>query len=174
MTKPKSIIRSLNDYYNKKNDKYRKIFDKYEKITYKVEFDNNGNPELIARDLNTDSIILLAECQTIGVYNEDISMWYWSWSVPFINKKLYKNLTDLKQFPEKMKKNSKDYVPHEMEEVYFYLTNNGLYCQKSDIIPPKIALYLTKGEWVVPISKTNDNIKITEYVLITDIKNFRK
>jgi len=176
MTKPKekSIIRSLNNYYNTKKDKYRILLDKYEKPIYKVEYNNNDEPELIAKDSSTDTTIFIAKCQTIGLYNESNSMWYWSWSIPFINKKMYTDLIKIKDFINTMKKKSKDYIPHEMEEIHFYLSNNSVYCNKEDIEPIKIALYLLKGECVIPINKINDNIKITEYVMVTDIKNLKK
>jgi len=169
MTKPESLLRIINEYYNKKSDKYNKIFKNSKDFSYKIDYDNNDEPEL--RVNNKGKNILIAKCQTIGLYNEDVSMWYWSWNIPFINRKQYKDLIKIKGFSEDMKKNSVKYLPYEIEDICFYLENDSLFCYKDDLKPINIALYLSKGEWVVPIEKVNNNMKVVEYVLITEIKS---
>ena len=174
MTNPDSVLKKINNYYNKKSEKYTKILNKIKKISYKMDYDNNEQPIIKIRDADdSNNTILVGNCQTIWLYNEKTSMWYWSWNIPFINRKQYKDLIKIKEFTEDLKDNSDKYIPYELEELYFYLDTGSFYCNEL-IKPSKIALYLSKGEWVVPIEKTDNNIKTIQYVLITDIKSLRK
>ena len=115
-------------------------------------------------------LLFEATYEYIGIYNHNSSTWFWSWNVPFINKKMYKEIKLIKKFTKSLEKDYKKYNPYELEELYFYLNNNNYFCSTTrQDLPAKIALYLTKASGFIKIYKKDK--KITEFILIKNINN---
>ena len=130
---------------------------------------NNNKPTVNVYDRDKNKILFEAEYEHIGIYNETVSIWYWSWNIPFINKKLYASKNRIKSYPDELIKKFKKYDPFRLEELYFYLTNDNFYCQKKDCdLPAKIALHILDAEGFIKKQKSED---LVEYILIKNINN---
>jgi len=169
----------INNYFNNQKDQISKkinIDDDFE-----FAFTENDNINIIEIYLN-NKLKLRAEYNIIGMYNIPLSVWYWSWNIAFLNKKLIQNTIKIKDYINVLNNEYDTFDKLEAEELYYILKNDNFYVSGNNLDKIiKLALYLTKGIWYFPIKhsmQTNhnridfDQMDKIEYILITKILQF--
>jgi hypothetical protein len=165
-------------YKNAKNDIEKKLNIINE---YSYNFTKENDRHVVEISHN-DKIKLKAEYNTIGIYNIPLSFWYWSWSLPFVNKELLDKAEKIKSFSQKLEK-EKDFdkfTPEELEELHFITSNNNFYTTSENINRIiRFAMYVTNSIWYFPVKhseqrseKNNNQMEIIEYILITKVLQF--
>jgi len=177
------MFSKINNYYQQQKEYMKKIINIKKIHRFKLmkdEYNNNYIIEIYYKD----KLKLRAKYNVIGMYNIINSVWYWSWNISNIDKQLITNSLKIKEFSEELNNNYSKYNKTEIDELY-YLTSNGNFYIDGDNIKKliKIALFINKGIWYIPISinKNNemdineeinlDNILKIEYLIITEIIN---
>jgi len=177
------MFSKINNYYQQQKEYMKKIINIKKIHRFKLmkdEYNNNYIIEIYYKD----KLKLRAKYNVIGMYNIINSVWYWSWNISNIDKQLINNSLKIKEFSEELNNNYSKYNKTEIDELY-YLTSNGNFYIDGDNIKKliKIALFINKGIWYIPISinKNNemdineeinlDNILKIEYLIITEIIN---
>jgi len=142
---------------------------------YNYSFEKSNDMHIINISDENDNFIMKCEYAVAGSYNLSSSVWYWSWSIDYIDKELTIDLEPVREFKNKLVDNSTKYDQKQSDQLYFYLSNNNFYLSYENInILLKMVLYLTKGLWIFPVKIANDqknnlNIKRIEFVLIKKI-----
>jgi|LakMenEpi03Aug12_release.lakeMendotaPanAssembly.Ray.scaffolds.fasta_scaffold264883_2 hypothetical protein len=173
---------------NKKNKFYTEIKNYYEEqkkfILKKIDVTKDFDYEFIESDnLNIVEIYLdgkikiKAEYNVVGMYNIPLSIWYWGWNIAFINKTLTNKIMDVKNYANNISKKYNDFNKYDIEEIQYLLSNDNFYVSGDNINKLlEIALYLTKGIWILPVKTINpkkysnpEQMDKIEYILITKI-----
>jgi hypothetical protein len=149
---------------------------------YKFKFHKDKSENHIVELYDGEKLVLKGEFQLIGMYNLINSIWYWGWSIDFVNKQLTEKVQTVKQFPNKIKQNFNKFDTVEADELYF-LTSNGSFYTNSKRVDflGKLAMYLMDGEMVISLCNGRDGTTCSidrgkkealsriEYILITKI-----
>lgn len=169
---------------------YKKVEDNVEKKgknidlnkNYKFKFHKDRSGNHIVELFDGDKSVLKGEFQLIGMYNLINSIWYWGWSIDFVDKQLTQTVKKVKQFPHEIKENFDKFDPVEADELHF-LTSNGSFYTNSKRVDflGKLAQYLMDGEMVISLCNERDgttcsidkgkkeSLSRIEYILITKI-----
>lgn len=81
-----SIIKNSLEYYDYFQPEIQKIINNIEYIEFKTN--SNITDELIFYDLN-NNIILKSKYEILSMFNPQVNVWKWSWSLPSIKKKKF-------------------------------------------------------------------------------------
>ena len=175
------FYKKVDNYFKNIKDDIQKKLDITKEYQYNFVEENGLNIIEISID---NKIKLRAEYNIIGLYNIPLSIWYWGYSLEFVNRKLLDKLQIIKEFSKKLeindKNNNGEFKPVELEELYFITSNNNFYCSSQNIDKIiKIVLYLTKGIWFIPVKHSdkmigniNNQMDRIEYILINKILQF--
>ena len=79
-----SIIKNSLEYYDYFQPEIQKIINNIEYIEFKTN--SNITDELIFYDLN-NNVILKSKYEILSIFNPQVNVWKWSWSLPSIKKK---------------------------------------------------------------------------------------
>lgn len=160
------------EYYNKISVDISKKIQLDQNYTFNFVEENNMHIVEIFID---DKLKIKAEYNIVGLYNIPLSMWYWSWNIAFLNKKLYKELDKIRNFAKTLNNNFDQYDSKEAEELHYLLANDNYYISSGNIDRLiKVILYITKGLWIFPLnhddkSTSPEHLDRIEYILITKI-----
>ena len=125
-------------------------------------------------------MLLKAKYEVIGVHHYHTKIWYWSWALPYQNKQITKMSNNVVDFGKKHKNSYKKYDSKEIDSLY-YLSTQGYFCARPDIIQLLVGLYMrvNKSLWYFPIrhgidliskqQSNNSEYRIVEYIAITEI-----
>ena len=167
----KNFFDEINTYYDSINtDMQKKIKNLNNKKNYEYVFSKNGSTPVVEIYLD-DKFILKAEYCIVGMYNVQLSVWYWSWNIAFINKKLTElPIKKIKNFIEEINDNYNKFKSVDAEILHYLLSNDNFYVTNNNIEKMlKLSLYLTKSIWYFPIKQTNNEENSIQYILITKI-----
>ncbi len=171
----KKFFDTINSYYNSINDDIQeKVKDLSNKNNYEYVFSKNDDIQLIEVYLD-NKFILKAEYCVLGLYNIQLSMWYWSWNIAFINKKLIElPVKKIKNFISIIDDNYDKFDKVDVESLHYLISNDNFYISNSNIDKIiKLSLYLTKSIWYFPIKQNdNDESNQLQYILITKILQY--
>lgn len=172
------MYKKIDNYYKKVKDDIQKKLDISKEYQYNFVEENGKH---IVEINSNNKLKLKAEYNTVGLYNIPLSMWYWAWSLPFVNKKLLDKINIIKAFPQKLEK-QKDFnkiSQVELEELHFLTSNNNFYCSGQNIDRIiRLVLYLTEALWYFPVKhvdtevNNNNQMERIEYIIITKILQF--
>lgn len=153
-------------FYKKVDDYYKDIKDNIQsKLDINKEYEYIFDGDTVNIMLN-NKIKIKAEYNIVGLYNIGLSVWYWGYSIDFINKKFTEKLDIIRKFPIILEKDSKEFSSQELEELHFMTSNTNFYCSGQNIDRIiKFVLFMTNSVWFVPI-KNSDKI---EYIILTKI-----
>lgn len=157
-----AILKTIDDVFDRTSKDLDRIANNnltHNDITYNFEDD-----EVILK--LHDDVIAKFKFQYIGLYNEETTTWYWSWNVPFVNKKLTKIKDSIRDFKKFLEKNFTKFNQKEIEEYMFYVSNNNFYLLNTDV-KKLLSLVVTINDCKGTIKINNSNG--TEYLLLTDI-----
>ena len=166
----KKFFDTIDSYYNSINDDMKKKIILDNKNNYEFTFSQNDNTQIVEVYLN-DKFILKAEYVILGLYNIQLSVWYWCWNIAFVNKKSIELSTDkIKTFINTLEDNYDKFNKHDAEVIHYLLSNDNFYISNDNINKIiKLSLYLTKSIWYFPIKQNSD---LLQYVLITKILQY--
>ena len=179
-----SLSEKSQEYFNKMQTEIVKRFDPDKKYIYNLQKDHMDNNTIELYDENKN-FVLKAEYELIGIHNIFNSVWYWGWNIHLVDSALTKKSKNIKHISKDIKNNYSNYDPKEADE-YYYITKNGNFYTSSDNIMKlvKLAMFINKGLWYIPICHGKDNttctkinknkdkdlsIKRVEYLMITKI-----
>ena len=160
----KNFFDTINSYYNSVNtDIQKKITSLNNKKNYEYVFSKKSDIPIVEVYLD-NKFILKGEYCILGLYNIQLSVWYWSWNIAFINKKLIELPTKkIKNFIGEINDNYKKFNNEEAELMYYLLSNDNFYISSKHIEKiVKLSLYLTKCIWYFPIKQTNNDSNTQE------------
>lgn len=148
MSNKKLFDKVLKNHKNKKEE-----FEKIVNINKNIKFNFITEPnkkiiEII--DDKTNKPLLKAYHRTIGIYNIVNSIWYWAWNIDFIDKSAIIDKSKFTSLEKNIKNNYYKDNSKDIDELYFYITNNNFYMTQdriSNLI--KVILYIEDGKWVV-------------------------
>ena len=174
--------KKVQEYYQKRKDEIVEIMDPDKSYKYKFDRDANQNPVVDLLD-TTGKSVLKAKYNVIGIYNVISSIWFWSWNVDFIDKKLVKVDGLVKDFSKKLKTDFDKFDPKYAESMYFYMSNGNFY-MTSENVPKlvKTVLKLSNGKWFLIVKHFNDTIQddqgnsplmYMEYVILDEFVKFQ-
>jgi len=167
-----TFYKQATDYYNKINNEISQKIDLKKNYSYNFVDENDMNIVEIYMD---KKLKLRAEYNIVGLYNIPLSIWYWSWNIAFLNKKLFKELDKIKTFTKSLNDNFDKFDSKEAEELHYLLNNDNYYISSGNIERIiKIILYITKGLWIFPLNHSDkktasEHLDRIEYILITKI-----
>ncbi len=173
----KKFFDKINSYYISINDDIQnKVKGLNNKNNYEYVFTKNDDTQLIEVYLD-DKFVLKAEYAILGLYNIQLSMWYWSWNIAFINKKLIELPTKkIKNFIDIINDNYDKFDKVDVETLHYLISNDNFYISNNNIDKIiKLSLYLTNGIWYFPIKQNNndnDDSNQLQYILITKILQY--
>lgn len=152
----------MNKLYDKININYNNLKkDMLTKLDVNKEYTfifSNDNDNYIVEIYLDDKLIIKAEYDIVGLYNIPLSIWYWSWDIAFLNKKLIGNMIKVKEFSKNLKDNYNNFDRQEAEELHYILSNGNFYISSDKIDRIiKLVLFITKGMWIFPIKYSNNN-----------------
>lgn len=167
----KKIVKLIDSNYDKSYEKIKKIItniDDKQNYTYKYVDDN------IIEIFIKDKLILRGEYCVLGIYNIQLSLWYWSWNIAFINKILTnKPINDIKNYIDIIDKHYDKFNVVDVEMLHYLLSNDNFYISNNNINKLiKLSLYLTKGIWYFPIKQYDGNNNIIQYIMVTKILQY--
>jgi hypothetical protein len=170
------IYKKIDSYYKNAKEDIQKKLDITKEYQYTFVEENGKH---IVEINSNNKLKLKAEYNIVGLYNIPVSVWYWSWSLPFVNKKLLEKVNIVKDFPQKLEK-QKDFnkiSELELEELYFLTSNNNFYCSGKNIDRIiSLVLYLTEALWYFPVKIADETstykMERIEYIIITKILQF--
>jgi len=156
---------------------------KYEIYTinneYEFEVDASNITDLSPMKFTLSSAnktILSGSCSFIGIFNSEISMWQWAWSIPFIKKAENYSSRKILQYAFDIDTQDNDIKVHYIKTIYkTELLNSKLYLEYPSIDIERylaISLYLLKGDYYYKRSiihyniNTKKNEKIGDYYYI--------
>jgi hypothetical protein len=161
----------INNYYNMTKTNINKKID----INKNYDFNFVEENDMNILELYLDKKLKFrAEYNIVGLYNIPLSVWYWSWNIAFVNRNAIKEMVDkVKNFKKIIGDNYDNFDMKEAEELYYFFSNDNFYISAENIDKlMRIALYLTKGIWILPLNHKNNIDKTMnriEYILITKI-----
>lgn len=173
----------INEYYQKQKEIISKKYNTENQYNYK--FSKKNTKDYIEL-YNGTELVMKAEYELMGIYNIFNSVWYWAYNIEAVDRNLTKESEKIKEFSTSLLKNIKDYDKIEAE-YYRFLSNNGNFFISSSKIMRiiKFMLYVTKGEWFIPLCEGKDNVTCTtdkikkdgtikriEYIMIKKITYF--
>lgn len=170
----KKFFDNINSYYNSTNDDMqKKVHNLNNKNNYEYVFSKNDDMQTVEIYLD-NKFVLKAEYVILGLYNIQLSMWYWSWNIAFINKKLTElPINKIKSFINVLNDNYDKFNKVDAEMLHYLISNDNFYISNNNIDKIiKLGLYLTKSVWYFPIKQNDDNINQLEYILITKILQY--
>lgn len=167
-------------FYNICNNNYNVLLDNItKKIDITKDYDYVFVDDNIVEMYLDDKLKFKAEYGILGMYNIPVSVWYWSWNIAFINKKLTKNTDEIKEFAVTLNKDYAKFDKTEVEKLHYLVSNDNFYISGKNVDKLiKLSLYLTKAIWCFPIKHHNvkekdvERIDKIEYILITKILQF--
>lgn len=167
----KKIAKLMDDNYDKSYEKIKKTItnlDEKQNYTYNYIDDN------VIEILFKDKLVLKGEYCVLGLYNIQLSLWYWSWNIAFINKKLTKKpISNIKNYIDVINKNYDKFNVVDVEMLHYLLSNDNFYISNDNINKLiKLGLYLTKCAWFFPIKQYDGNDNVIQYILITKILQY--
>lgn len=168
-------------YYQKSMKRVEKNLDPQKNYNYKFYVDHHNKN--IVEIFEGEKFVLKAEYDLAGIYNFYNSVWYWGWNIDVVNRTLVDRSKVIKEFSNYLKKNYEKFDGVEAEELYFRTSNGNFFTSKKNIAKiVKLALYLTKSLWFLPVCygkddivqkctiiENDDRIKKLEYLLIRKI-----
>ncbi len=177
----KNFFETTNSYYDSINvSMQKKVPELNNKKNYEYVFSKTNNIQSVEVYLD-DKLVLKGEYCVLGLYDIRLSVWYWSWNMAFVNKKL----TDLpikkiKNFITEIDDNYKKFNNEEVEIIHYLIANDNFYIGTNNIDKIiKLSLYLTKGIWYFPIKRGNNDIDFdnngpntVEYIMITKVLQY--
>lgn len=117
--------------------------------------------------LHNNKQIFVGSYQILGVHNVTTKIWFWTWSLPFVNKQSYEKLTQIKNLSNTLKNKYADIDAKDYELLQFYATNNYFYCSIETVTYiVQLALYLTKAYWFIKKQRRYNGDVIVEYILL--------
>ena len=121
-----------------------------------MSVDSQGNH--IIELINTKGkTVLKAQYDLIGFYNLSNSVWYWAWNIDLADKKLTKASIKMKEFPDYIKKNYKDFTPIEAEDYYFRTEMGNFYTNLENIHNLiKLTMYYMNSIWYIAVCSGKD------------------
>lgn len=167
-TKYKKIFEKSDFYYNEINkDMQEKINGINNKKNYEYVFDKKN----IMSVYLDDKLVMKCEYSILGMYNVQLSVWYWSWAVAFINKSLIEMpIKKVKDFSKELDDNYNKFNKVDAEIIHYFLTNDNFYIAPSGIDKIiKLGLYLTKALWFFPVKMDGDRV---QYVLVEKVLQY--
>jgi hypothetical protein len=169
--KYKKFFDKLNSYYDSINeDMQHKINGLNNKNNYEYVFDQKNGSHIVGVYLD-DKLIMKAEYCCLGMYNVQLSVWYWSWTIAFVNNALIEAPIDkVKGFKEKINDKYEKFDKVEAEMLQYLLSNDSFYISIGNMDKIiKLGLYLIGGIWYFPVKKDGDKV---EYIIITKILQY--
>jgi hypothetical protein len=142
------------EYFDKQNNKFKNIFND-------IIFTLIENKDVTRFEIfKNDNKIGQADCNTIGIFNNENSIWYWSWCLPFNNKNenyLSKKILDY-AFNIDINNNNNEITETAIFKSEFL--NSKIYMVNPSIELEKflaISMYITQAEYyyIVPIDNLN-------------------
>jgi hypothetical protein len=147
------------------------------KQNYEFTFSKNNSDQIVEVYLD-NKLIMKGEYCTLGLYNIQLSVWYWSWNLVFLNKKLTElPIKKIKNFINEINDNYKKFDSEEAELMHYLLSNDNFFISFNHIEKLiKLSLYLTKSIWYFPI-KQNENGNVgsnntIQYIMITKVLQY--
>jgi hypothetical protein len=165
----KKFYNKIDSYYDTINkDMQEKISDLNNKNNYEYAFSQNG--DIVEVYLN-DLLIMKANYCIFGSYNIQLSVWYWSWNIAFINKKLIELPKEkIKEFEKTIENKYEKFNKMEAEVLHYLVSNDNFYISGNHIDKIiKLSLYLTNSLWYFPVKQDANKI---QYILITKILQY--
>lgn len=160
--------KSLTDEYIKN---YKNKKDEINKISFAAgNFEFTFEPNNIVL-IKSDVISKMITCtyQTIGIYNQQNEMWYWSWALPFISSEEYNNLDKIRNYPNVLF-NKQNYNSLDIEKYSFYCSTNSFLASKINIDELlMMSLYILDGIWIYNHTITTNKTKFVKFIIITKI-----
>lgn len=158
-----NIPTKIKKYVSDKNDYLSKII-KFEN-NYSLKFKNNKIT------INTSSgSSIEGTYQILGVYNKNISTWYWAWSCPFFIKDEYSEIKKIQSYPNKLFKDKKDFDGMEFEKYDFYCSNNVFLASKENLKEIlNLSLFFLQGINVFKFSFEENDCKYIQFIALTKI-----
>jgi hypothetical protein len=144
-----------------------KITNLNNKKNYEFEFDKKN-----VMDVYLDGkLIMKCEYCILGMYNIELSVWYWSWNIAFINKFLIeKPIEHIKGFLNEINDNYDKFKKDDAEMLHYLLSNGNFYIANNKIDKIiKLGLYLTESIWYFPIKQEGERV---QYVLVTKVLQY--
>lgn len=148
-------MQKVDKYYEKNKKSYESLFNFKSKT--KIEMSENDKQYyLTIIDDNGKSIKF--QYELAGVFNVRNSVWYWGWDIELVDKNLTKSIKSVKSFYKFILENNDEFTQKEAEDLYFRTKNNNFYLNKLNNMEQvlRIALYLTKSLWYLPIGMNKD------------------
>lgn len=156
------LTTTFKKYYSKQKEYIKTLLDIENKLNYRFK-DN------IVQITDGNNNTLEGNFQVLGVFNETLNTWYWSWACPFISSSDHEKLLPIKQYSDKMIKDKKiDHAEHEKYD--FYCTKDVFFATKDNLQELiAMSMYLTKSVWVFSFSVKVDKIKFRKYIILTSV-----
>jgi hypothetical protein len=156
-SKKKSYFDKVESYYQSKKN-FTKKLDQDLKYDYKFNTDKEGNH--ILNIISEDKIVMKLEYDIIGIYNNDIKMWYFGYAVDHSNKLLIKKSKIIKDVMNKISDNLDLIDQKEIEELQFYSDNPAVFTSSDNLSKiVKLMMYLMKSMWFLSVSHSDNYIE---------------
>lgn len=151
-----SYSKKVNSYYEDKRADIEEAYDIKKNYNHKYSKDKNKRQfiELYERDNEKENpkAVFKGEYEMIGVYNLSNSVWYWAWSLDFVDHRKTKQVEKVRDLGAKLNKKYSDYDPKEADYLNFISSNGNFYTSPDRLMNVvKIAMYETKAKWFIPI-----------------------
>lgn len=169
-----NLKQEIDNYYNAAQKNISKEIELSVNYNFKFIEENDGSH--IVEIYEKDKLKLRGEYSVVGIYNIPLSVWYWSWDIAYIDKKLIVDQKNLKLFLETLEKQYSKFNQKDAEDYYYLLSNSHFYISHKNINKIiKLVLYLNKGIWILPVKHKQKNINIEdkfEFILLTKILQY--
>jgi hypothetical protein len=158
-----SIIKDALEYYDTNNEKYNDIKNKIKYIKQVPK--KEGDLDIKRLDFFDENkkLLFTSRIEFISTYYNDINIWIWAWSHPFMNKSICTTIKKVLLY-------GIDMYTDNLQNRYFKskLTTSRFYINSQielDILS-SISSYLSKNPFIIdilnfPIAKTIDFVDIT-------------
>ncbi len=148
--------KQIDNYYEQQQKKFKNI-----PKDIIISFDN----QIVEIKNKNNTLLLKGNYIVIGTYNTSNNIWYWGWSIGFIDRNLVEDTENIIKWGKELK--NKSGLQSKIEQIIYFYTKTGYF--KIDyeqvILLVKIALFALKGIWIFEIKKSD----CIEYILINKI-----
>lgn len=166
-------------YYVIQNEMFKKILKKND-LNYINSMLHSENKNIIYNFSEIDNlyymeilidhkVILKAEYEIIGYYNQNDNIWVWSWANPFMDKILYKDIKEKNNNKLKDIIQSTQNITKEIETVNYFI-NNPIFYISPENLPDLLNMTLYNTDGFIYI---NINNNINKYILLKNIVQFK-
>lgn len=164
------------DLYNdkKEGDMIGKGVKLDERGNYEYVFTKSSSGIHIVEVYLDDKLVLKGEYCILGMYNIQLSVWYWSWNIVFVNKKLIGLVVEkVKGYNKVIEDKFEEFERKDAELLHYFVGNDNFYIMHDNMDKlVKLGLYLVEGVWYFPIKKMNNDMHMVEYIIITKVLQY--